>query len=386
MMKTLKNLSLALLCLGGIGEVRAAAEQFCTSSYLSSCASLSDEACLIKYHACGEYDAIIQHFAAEDSSSLAVARYFKGVSYHGLYVRNRAKSLQCQFAKLARTELAAYLYLMKDKGLQNPVDFDRVYLASKIIDGLRTVTGCLENGVTEDEIRFRVADYADKRLKSLFIGGSSDDALGMAIQNTKSNLQTTISGFVTKAVKLETQVELRATALVASQERLGLIAKAFDEALGTTSITRNGKGDVNGLGFQLDASRGLIQAQNKSGAWREKVGSVERELLAAFDGMNINDYEKARQNFVIRGRYTRDEATSHLNLNTRITQPSALASIKTEIQNPLDANGPAAAISRIEKSLRESANGAAECAFYSPWFCQETNEMMRAIPNTGAFP
>jgi hypothetical protein len=385
MMKTLKTLSFALVLAGTIGEAQAASEQFCTSNYLNSCSSLNDEDCLVKYHACGQYDAIIQHFAAENSST-AVSRYFKGVSYHGLYVRNRAKSLQCQFAKQARTELAAYLYLMKDKGLANPVDFDRVYLASKIIDGLKTVTGCLENGITEDEIRFRVIDYADKRLKSLFIGGPSNDALGMAIQNTKSNLQTTIGGFVNKAVKLETQVELRATALVASQERLGLIAKAFDEALGTSQLTWNEKGDVNGLGLKLDPMRGLTSAQMKTEGWREKVASVERELLAAFDGVNINDYEKARQNFVIRGRYTREEATSNINLNTKITQPAALAAIKAEIQNPLDVNGPAAAISRMEKNLRESAYGSAECAFYSPWYCQDSTELLRADPNTGAFP
>jgi hypothetical protein len=386
MMNTMKKFSLALLYLGSLSEAQAASEQFCSSNYLASCSSLDSDECLTKYHACGQYDAIIQHFAAEDSSGGAVARYFKGVSYHGLYVRNRAKSLQCQFAKSARTELAAYLYIMKDKGLTDPVDFDRVYLASKIIDSLRTVSGCLENGVTEDEIRFRVADYADKRLKSLFIGGSSNDALGVAIQNTKSNLQTTISGFVTKAVKLETQVEMRRTALVASQERLGLIAKAFEDNLGTIQVTSNERGDVNGLGLKVDSSRGLVQAQIKSGAWREKVESIERQLLAAFDGVNVNDYEKARQNFVIRGRYTSEEATSNLNLNTKITQTAPLAAIKAEIQSPLDQNGPAATIARIEKSLRESANGSAECAFYSPWFCQESAELMRAIPNTGAFP
>ncbi len=386
MMNTLKKLCFALLCAGSFGEAQAASEQFCSSSYLASCSMLQDDACLTKYHACGQYDAIIQHFAAEDGSGNVASRYFKGVSYHGLFVRNRAKSLQCQFAKSARTELAAYLYMMKDKGLADPIDFDRVYLASKIIDSLRTVSGCLENGVTEDEIRFRVADYADKRLKSLFIGGSASDALGVAIQNTKSNLQTTISGFVNKAVKLETQVELRRTALVASQERLGLIAKAFDETLGTAQVVRNERGDVNGLGLQLGSSRGLIQAQLKTVAWRVKVESIERQLLAAFDGLNVNDYEKARQNFVIRGRYTRDEATSNVNLNTTLTQGEALAGIKTEIQSPLDQNGPAATIARIEKSLRESANGSAECAFYSPWYCQESSELMRAIPNTGAFP
>jgi hypothetical protein len=369
-------------CLASRAAV-ADVEQFCTNDYLRSCDSLATNECLTKFYACGQYNAIIEHFSAEQSPD-AAAHYFKGTSYYGLSMRNRAASLRCQFTKLAKSELATFLYQVRDSGASNPIDFDRIYQAAKIIGELKKIGGCLELGISEDEIRFFVQDYANNRLESLFIGSSKTDGLGQQIDAMKSNIQTTIGSFMTSASQIETQFDLREVAMVASQRRLAEIAEVFERSMGSAETTKNADGDVSSLTLSLDISRGFLLADKNAAAWREKVASIEKNLIAAFDGRDVNAYEKARANFSIRGRYVRDEANVNVQFISNLTDNSALGYFKSLQGSASDASNPLTAIAAMEKKLREGNSGAADCVFFevkAPWFCESSDTTFNPMPS-----
>lgn len=366
-------------------DLRANEAPLCSETDLNGCGSSDSEECnnsLTIFYACGKYNEIIQHFAAEDFTTGPQARYFKGVSYYGLYLRNKSMSLKCQFSKLAKSELAGYLYQRTELGVSNPRDFDRVYQASKIISELKNLKGCLEDGLSEDEIRFHVRQYSESRLKSLFVGSPQKDGLGQMIGDIKTDIQITLSSFMTKASKIETQLELREVAMTASQSRLGKIAEAFDESMGNAKITRNKLGDIIDLQLSLDESRGFTAASVRAQNWHDQVASIEKQLLSAFDGVSVNEYEKARKNNVIRARYTIAEAASHLNLSNKISASESLPFFIDESKRPSDLNNPTQIISQIEKSLKASEKGAVDCAFFdpAPWYCETSAEIFNPLP------
>jgi hypothetical protein len=58
----------------------------CDANYLTACVDdLNSSDCLQKYHACGQYEAIINHFATEQMSDTLIAYYYQGVAFYGLF-------------------------------------------------------------------------------------------------------------------------------------------------------------------------------------------------------------------------------------------------------------------------------------------------------------
>ena len=349
---------------------------FCDQSYLNDCLDLESDLCLEKFHACGRYNSIIQHFGSESIGGTSEsARYYKGISYYGLYIRNRAYSLKCQFSSQARSELVAYLSAKKESGFRTQRDFNRVYHAAKLMQELRTIEGCPETGVSEDEIRFTVETYADRVLKSLFVGGSLSGGLGDQVKQTKRDIQATVGGFVSVAAATETQLEMREIALQASYQRLAKIAESFGTHFGNATFNVDDQGRIE-ISLDFDPNRGFRKAERNAQTWYLRVEDVEQRLNQAMGQMNINDYEKARKGFVDKAQYSIQRAASIANANSQLTDSGrspALAQLKAVVGRESEQSNARSIIEDIRSAWASSTIGSFNCYIISPrpWYCEQ---------------
>lgn len=372
----------------------AKAAELCTANYLSTCSDLGSEECLQKYQACGEYNAIVQHFAAESVATSPMARFYKGVSYYGLFHRNRAFSLRCQYAKLAQQDLLNFIRTKRIEGFRDRQSFDQVYLAAKIVSELKTIEGCLDLGFTTDDVKLQTEEYADTLLKTLFIGTSQSGAVGDQIAKVKDSIQSVIGGFINTAAQIETQLLLRDVAMDASQYRLKSIGDIFAnresdgtlkpgaEILGNaTANVDAASGEITSFTFELSPGSQFETAVANAQSWSDQVNNFQSRLSQALGTSNINDYEAARKKFVGFARDTRDKATILLNATTRLggDNPVASSLLALLASNP-SLSGAKAVIAKIKSDW--ALAGSLDCAFGDPkpWYCTTESAMFNAMP------
>lgn len=394
MIRNLKNLwfLVTLLAMAVSGSAKAA--DLCTANYLSSCNDLDSEECLQKYQACGEYNTIVQHFAAEQVAASPMARFYKGVSYYGLFHRNRAFSLRCQYAKLSQQDLLNFIRTKRVEGFRDRQSFDQVYLAAKIVSELKNVEGCLDLGFTTDDIKLQTEEYADNLLKTLFIGTTQSGAIGDRIAAVKDSIQSVIGGFINTAAQIETQLFLRDVAMDASQYRLKSIGDIFAnrdsdgtlkpgaEILGNATANIDAaSGEITSFTFELTPSSQYEKAVANAQSWSDQVNDFQSRLTHALGTANVNDYETARKKFVGLARDSRDKATILLNATTRLggDNPIAAGLLKLLESNP-SLSGAKAVIDKIKNDWAQA--GSLECAFSDPkpWYCPAESAMFNAMP------
>ena len=169
------------------GAASSYAGNLCDSDYLQQCDLNSEEPdeCLEKYYACGAYEEIIQHYGASQFSTATRDRYFKGVSYFGLYNRNRASSVKCYLARAGKLELTAFLKQQAEDGHNTVSAFNRNYHASKAYKELSKVTGCPQSAMLAEEIQQLTEEYVESVLENLFTGSVADNGLGEKVSEAK---------------------------------------------------------------------------------------------------------------------------------------------------------------------------------------------------------
>jgi hypothetical protein len=347
----------------------------CDADYLNACIDLNSNDCLQKYHACGQYEAIINHFASEQMVNPLIASYYQGVAYYGLFLRHRARSLKCEYARAARANLRGYLGKMEKRfnkqgnfGTESP---DQIYHATKLYEKLKQVTGCLDSSLSEDEIRYRTRTYIIQALEGLFFQTSAGGALADKLKEMKKAIHTAINGFISKAAAIETQLALRKIELKASQRRIKTIINLY-EGNGA------GFGQANALekaGKITQVAPKITQKSAIKGAkiWvykqKRAVANQKKALDNALKGQNIEDYEKARAEIVKKAQASITKAVQL----SRVSQDIVSSEVKEILKTTEEKTSETKKIyERIRQSWREYGEQRYYCTTpetSKAWFC-----------------
>ncbi len=349
--------------------------ELCSANYLQGCESLETNACLKKYYACGHYEDIIQHFSAEQISTSPQAHYYKGVSYYGLFNRSRANSVRCHFSKVGRLELMTYIKKQQSEGFNVIESFNQAYHASQSYEALSAVEGCEESALLKEEVELLTELYAEKTLGSLFAGPVSNGALGSTVAALKKDIQTAISGFVTKASAVETQLQMRETALAMSQTRLESIVDRVNEDFGQADIQRNGDGQITGVTASFSTSSAFRAAQINAANWKQQVVNKETEIYGAMNATSISDYEAARSEIINRAVYVTQASTAHINLSGNFVNSTKMSDLYNLANGTEMGQSAEAIINSMGNTWANSNTGSVDCLFLfpQPWYCDPQN-------------
>jgi len=351
----------------------------CDADYLNACIDLNSSDCLQKYHACGQYEAIINHFANEQMVNSLIAYYYQGVAYYGLFLRHRARSLKCEYVNQARANLRGYLGQMEKRfnkqgnfGTESP---DQIYHATKLYERLKQVSGCLESSLSENEIRYRTRTYIIQVLEGLFFQTSEVGALADKLKRMKKAIHTAINGFISKAAAIETQLALRKIELKASQRRIRTIINLYE-------------GSENGSGFgqahALEKAGKITQVapkiNQKAGAiiWVEEqkraVADKKKALDDALRGQSIEEYEKARGEIVKKAKASITKAVQLSSVSQAIVSSEG-SQFKKILKTTEEKTSETKKIyQRIRQSWREYGKQRYYCTTpetSKAWFCSE---------------
>lgn len=371
-MKVVVNLiltSLALTC-----GYSVFASQLCDANTLSNC-SLTDEngpnnRCLKLFHACGHYREIISHFSAEYLSESKDANYFKGISYYGLVMRSRAKSLKCDYRTVAIQELQKYLNTVQEGGFRDLTEFKQSYHASKILKDLKKIGNCVENGLTEDQIEIIAKRYSDTILRGVFISDLEEGGLKNEIDNLKSTIRQTIGGFISVAANTETQIAMREVALNASQKRIKGIVGTYNSHFGEATPIKNDLNKVTSITFNPKTSSGLATAKSKSDLFLSAITNFESDFYKVIGNQSIADYEKSRLGVITRSKTLTRASAEQVSL-TKDLLSTEFDKMQDNFKQIEDSPSPSQTIEEIY-SLWQSKNGTSfMCRFVvpKPWYC-----------------
>jgi len=362
------------------------AVSLCDAEYLSACADLNSPECINKYHACGEYKAIINHFASEQFNDPLIAAYYQGVAFYGLYLRHRAKSLKCDYASAARSNLRGYLGKMEQRfnkdGNFGTESAEHIYHAIKLYERLKNVSGCLESGLSEDDIRYLTRTYLNQTLEGLFFETSAVGALAKKLAAVRELIYSAISGFATSASKIETELALRRIELKASQRRISTIVKLYENGysqkgagFGKATIEKNSEGEIKTLSLKITPGAGFEYAKKKVAKQLDQVQNKNTELNEALRGQSIDEYELARARTVGKAKATLTTAVQLTSVAQTIVPSEGSPSSFKEVLDLIKSDTPKT--EKIYQSIRQKWRGYGKQRYYcttpetSAWFCAD---------------
>ncbi len=283
--------------------VGARAQDICGVN-LAACDLQTDDRCLAKYYACGQYDTIVRTLYAEDFAPTAVQKYFIGASLYGMHVRTRAKGLQCEFIKGAREYLQDYLtskaLQFQEVGSFGSVSaMDQVYHATKMHEDLKAQTGCLESAYTRARIQNIAKSRAVDLAKNVFLNPNDQ------MQDHFDTVVLALRGFVSKASDLETGIALRNIEIQSGNDHLDVISGIFADIFGTVEMTPT---DVN-----IDTTV-LDDLDRQSRAYLRDVEVEETEFQQALGGVSPEQYAQIRSDNVRNAEDMLKESAFHINM------------------------------------------------------------------------
>lgn len=259
------------------------AGQFCTHEIVG-CDLVRDDNCLEKTYACGKYQTLIHTLYAEDYAPTTVQKYFLGASLYGLYIRNRAKSLQCEYMKAAKENLEDFL-LEKELQFTSKGTFgtanhmNQTYHATKMINDLKGVSGCLESAYTRSKIERLSKAITMKNAKSVFLAPNDQ------MKDHLDSIILGLRGFISKASDLETGIVMRRIEIKTGERHLNNIKEIFKEIFGEVQVAGQDvivKTDI------------LSELERKSGGYLKEVKLQELEFKQALGGISPEEYSNIR--------------------------------------------------------------------------------------------
>lgn len=272
---------------------------------ITNCDPVSDDNCLEKLYACGRYDHIVHTLWTEDFDSTAVQKYFIGVSLYGMYVRSRAKSLQCEYAKGAKENLEDYLMEKEgkfhEKGTYGTVGhMNQLYHATKILNDLKGLTGCLESAFTRARMKNFAKGVALNEGKSVFLAPSD------SMKDMLNSIILAIQGFVSKASDLETGLALRRIEIKTGERYLNNIKVIFKEIFGDVQVTPD-----NDVTIKTDVLAGI---EKKSSGFLREVNQQEFDFKRALGGVNPEEYSNIRLRNITEAYNMLKKTAFHINM------------------------------------------------------------------------
>ena len=296
-------LAVAVTALAGAFSLTAEAQQICGPA-LAQCDLQQDSSCLQKNYACGNYETIVQTLFVEDVGLTDDQKYFVGASFYGLYIRERAKGLECEMVKFSREYLSDYLGSLEkqfDKiGSFGTVgQMDQLYHGTQMLNALNEVTGCVESAFTRARIQTIARSDALDRSKNVFLN-PPDEA-----KQAFDTLLIALRSFVSRASDLETGIALRRVEIQSAHNHLGAIGAIFQKVFGTVSI--------DGANVTVDTST-LDGLAASSSSRLASVVAEEADFKAALGGISAEEYANIRSQNVSNAEQLLKESAFHINM------------------------------------------------------------------------
>lgn len=368
----------------GLATSRAAlgAPPICTAADLATCASqnLATEQCLTLYQACGRYWEIIDHYKSEAWSSDLNKWYYVGAAYHGLFVLNRSAAAKCQFGTAARLALQSYLHeSYKNQGYNDQRVFQQSYHATKLLEAVKDLDGCEDDGATPDELYNATYAHGKELAEGLFLGDPPPGPMRETLARTKTSIQNSIRGFVSKASNIETQIGLRKVAMDESDARILKIANLFLDPSGfgaNVALTTDAHGKKPTISSAtLPATSPFVALQAlylpNRGINARASGMLAR-ITAALGAVSISDYESKRTLIVGYARDALASSASSLDRATKETSPEQMKAIQdgTAAANRAgdDGAGPFQTVKAQWKAYGDTTHACSQAS--PPWYCK----------------
>ncbi|HYX33284.1 MAG TPA: hypothetical protein VE954_09235 [Oligoflexus sp.] len=364
-------------------------ENYCSDTDLKSCSDLKQDRCLQKYYACGQYNLIIQHFATEDDAVTGSPLYFKGVSYYGLYTRNRSPALKCRFANAAKRELFSYIDENQNGKLSQTFEVDRLYQATKIYNELKKLSTCLEQTWTEKELRLFARSYTEERLKSLFLPGSDNGALTSAIKDLRSALYITLSSFIAAGAKAEADLGIREVSMTFSRNRIEEVATTLQEFFGSVQKVKSADGTTLYVFSPTIAAPAYLRALSNNERWAEKLLKLENSMKSVMNTVTPEIYEERRQDAVGAAKEQMIASSHVLNFNTDLKAHEKMGAVISRMKQSPGTGNFELTFNEIKRDWQDSPQGRLKCGFsdqtQAPWFCPKKASTFSAMPPERTF-
>lgn len=230
----LRNRTIPLLtALLAFGASRALAGAACDDASVKAACQPNPKAaaCAELQLACGFSELVLGNLGSVEPKTPA-QHYFMGAAYHDLFVRSRAKALQCEYLYAARAELGSFLdsaqeTYTKESTFGTAAEMRNVYHASKILEETKRVPGCVESGIPLRDLPALGRRYAEERLDTLFLNDEGTDALTRHAVEEIAKVRSTAQDVISKASAIETGIGLR-------EEETALVSSHLDRVAETT--------------------------------------------------------------------------------------------------------------------------------------------------------
>lgn len=355
----------------------------CTQTDLSTCAArnLATEACLTLYQACGRSQEIIEHYRSEAWSTDASKDYYLGAAYHSLFLQTRSAAAKCQFGTSARLALQSFLnQSYQNQGYNDQRRFQQTYHATKLLEAVKAIEGCEEDGMTRDELFYATYSHGKALAEGLFVGDVPPGPLQETLSTLKTTIQTSIQSFVSAASNIVTQIGLRKVAMDASDARIEKIAKLLESGFGATvAVSRDANGNKPRVTEASMPAGNPFAAQQKLYA-RESEGQLHKEATKKLDALkkalgdsDISAYEQKRGKIIQFARESLISSAKPMQQATGATPNDALDSLSAKIANATgtaidDGSG---ALQTMKAAWRAYGERTHACSLATPpWYCQ----------------
>lgn len=294
-----------LLCV--MGSTDAQAQSVC-SVESSSCDLQSDDRCLARFYACGNYHTIVETLYAEEVAPSRQQLYFVGASLYGLHIRSRSRGLQCEYVKSAREYLQDYLNQQSMEfsrlgSFGSVTTMNQIYHATRMHEDLKSETGCLESAYTRSAVMGMATAEAIHLSKNVFLNPGDD------LADQFDTLVMSLRGFVSMASDLETGIALRRIEIVSGSNHLNNIASLFEEVFGTVTFTETS--------VDID-TRTLDQLEQFSAAKMQAVALQEDEFSQVIGGISGEEYARIRQQNVSNAQSLLQQSAFHINMTGEV--------------------------------------------------------------------
>ncbi|MBF0314126.1 MAG: hypothetical protein HQK50_07710 [Oligoflexia bacterium] len=271
---------------------------------IANCDLLRDNQCLAKNYACGRYDTITSTLYVETYAPTLVQKYYLGAALYGLYVRNRTKSLECEYALAAKDYLSDFLLdkelRYRESGLFGTSEnMNQVYHATQLLNDLASVEGCLESALTRARVQNLASNYTLSGIKDFFLNPSA-----LARQDMDS-LNDTLRSFVSNASEIETGLAMREVEIESGFRHLANVLAIFREIFGSVNVRGNS------VEINLDK---LTQTENKSSIFFRDSQIHERRFKNALGNISPEEYSNMRTQNLLKASQMLKESAFALDL------------------------------------------------------------------------
>lgn len=358
---------LAVTALAFMGMPAAPALAQVCGPALAQCDLRDDDGCLKKHYACGNYETIIQTLFVEDAGLTNDQKYFLGGSFYGLYIRERAKGLECEMVKFGREQLTDYLTALQQQfatsGSFGTVgQMDQLYHGTQMLDALNAVNGCVESAFTRARIQAIARSEALDRSKNVFLNPPTE------ARQAFDTLMLRLRKFVSDASDLETGIALRRVEIQSARNHLAAIGEIFKKVFGTVSIS--------GTAVTVDSAT-LDGLAAGAAARLATVAAEEADFKAALGGISAEEYAGIRSQNVANAEQLLKESAFHINMIGKAL-PTDTAKPFWRLVEALNTPNPGKAASddlaAIRQAWRERGTQTGVCAqpqaAQRVWFCR----------------